>query len=89
VDPMRHRRSYSVVSLGAQPAPRTAVTKSGIAYDVRGKNRWWFSLTGANLDLRWAREATPVVDCSTRPAQFPVVQLLRVPSAAASADGCP
>ena len=53
---MRHRRSYSVVSLGAQPAPRTAVMKSGIAYDVRGQGPVVVLLTGANLDLRWARK---------------------------------
>ena len=77
------------VSLGAQPAPRTG-TKSGIAYDVQGQGPVVVLLTGANLDLRmWAREAAPVVDCSTRPAQFPVAQILHVPSAAASADGCP
>jgi hypothetical protein len=72
----------------AKPAPRSAVTKSGIAYDVRVKGPVVVLLTGANLDLRWAREATPVEDRATRRAQFPVVQSLHVPSAAASADGC-
>jgi hypothetical protein len=48
------------VSLGAQPGPRTRVTKSGIAYDVQGQGPVVVLLTGANLDLRmWAREAAP------------------------------
>jgi hypothetical protein len=33
-------------------APRNGVMKSGIACDVQVKDRWWFLLTGANLDLR-------------------------------------
>jgi hypothetical protein len=60
VDPMTIVATTLYVSLGAQPGPRTGVTKSGIAYDVQGQGPVVVLLTGANLDLRmWAREAAP------------------------------